>query len=69
MKIIIAISFFYISAFSQYLSPEQEESVQKVLYDARTKGTKEKNVTKDPFYESFKKNWNGIKNSLNQMRI
>lgn len=56
MKIIIAISFFYISAFSQYLSPEQEESVQKVLYDARTKGTKEKNVTKDPFYESFKKN-------------
>ncbi len=60
MKIIIAISFFYISAFSQYLSPEQEESVQKVLYDARTKGTKEKNVTKDPFYESFKKKlkWN-----------
>ena len=55
MKIIIAISFFYISAFCQYLSPEQEESVQKVLYYARTKATKEKNVTKDPFYESLKK--------------
>lgn len=60
MKIIIAISFLYISAFSQYLSPEQEESVQKVLYDAKSKGTKEKNVTKDLFYDSLKKKlkWN-----------
>ena len=60
MKIIIAISFLYISAFSQYLSPEQEESVQKVLYDTKSKGTKEKNVTKDIFYDSLKKKlkWN-----------